>query len=375
MAQGEGGERTEKATPKRRSDERKKGNVFQSRDVTTILTLVAGFFIIRVFVGSFLERLQELYRRQVYRINDIPQLDTTVVMALFRELATLAATTLLPALFLIGLLAVLTVGFQTRWIWSTEQLKFKWERINPIKGFQRLLSLRSLVELTKSIIKIVVIIWLLYGKVMGTLEFLPLMMDWDLMQAARFVGKEIIGLILTVGVAFGAVAAIDYLYQWWEYEKSIKMTKQEIKDEYKQMEGDPQIKSRRRQKQREYAMARMMQAVKEADVVVRNPTHFAVALKYDLERDMAPIVLAKGQDHIALRIVAEAEAHSVPTVENKTLARSLYELTQIDEMIPPELFAPVAELLAWLFSQRQKGMIPAASASSHSHTIHSPIEG
>lgn len=375
MAQGEGGEKTEKATPKRRSDERKKGNVFQSRDVTTILTLVAGFFIIRVFVGSFLERLQELYRRQVYRINDIPQLDTTVVMALFRELATLAATTLLPALFLIGLLAVLTVGFQTRWIWSTEQLKFKWERINPIKGFQRLLSLRSLVELTKSIIKIVVIIWLLYGKVMGTLEFLPLMMDWDLMQAARFVGKEIIGLILTVGVAFGAVAAIDYLYQWWEYEKSIKMTKQEIKDEYKQMEGDPQIKSRRRQKQREYAMARMMQAVKEADVVVRNPTHFAVALKYDLERDMAPIVLAKGQDHIALRIVAEAEAHSVPTVENKTLARSLYELTQIDEMIPPELFAPVAELLAWLFSQRQKGMIPAASASSHSHTIHSPIEG
>lgn len=375
MAQGEGGEKTEKATPKRRSDERKKGNVFQSRDVTTILTLVAGFFIIRVFVGSFLERLQELYRRQVYRINDIPQLDTTVVMALFRELATLVATTLLPALFLIGLLAVLTVGFQTRWIWSTEQLKFKWERINPIKGFQRLLSLRSLVELTKSIIKIVVIIWLLYGKVMGTLEFLPLMMDWDLMQAARFVGKEIIGLILTVGVAFGAVAAIDYLYQWWEYEKSIKMTKQEIKDEYKQMEGDPQIKSRRRQKQREYAMARMMQAVKEADVVVRNPTHFAVALKYDLERDMAPIVLAKGQDHIALRIVAEAEAHSVPTVENKTLARSLYELTQIDEMIPPELFAPVAELLAWLFSQRQKGMIPAASASSHSHTIHSPIEG
>ncbi len=375
MAQGEGGERTEKATPKRRSDERKKGNVFQSRDVTTILTLVAGFFIIRVFVASFLERLQELYRRQVYRINDIPQLDTTVVMALFRELATLVATTLLPALFLIGLLAVLTVGFQTRWIWSTEQLKFKWERINPIKGFQRLLSLRSLVELTKSIIKIVVIIWLLYGKVMGTLEFLPLMMDWDLMQAARFVGKEIIGLILTVGVAFGAVAAIDYLYQWWEYEKSIKMTKQEIKDEYKQMEGDPQIKSRRRQKQREYAMARMMQAVKEADVVVRNPTHFAVALKYDLERDMAPIVLAKGQDHIALRIVAEAEAHSVPTVENKTLARSLYELTQIDEMIPPELFAPVAELLAWLFSQRQKGMLPAASASSHSHTIHSPIEG
>ena len=122
-------------------------------------------------------------------------------------------------------------------------------------------------------------------------------------------------------------------------------------------------------------MARMMQAVKEADVVVRNPTHFAVALKYDLERDMAPIVLAKGQDHIALRIVAEAEAHSVPTVENKTLARSLYELTQIDEMIPPELFAPVAELLAWLFSQRQKGMLPAASASSHSHTIHSPIEG
>lgn len=374
MAQNEGGERTEKATPKRRSDERKKGNVFQSRDVTTILSLVGGFFIIGFFVGSFLEQIQELYRRQVYRINDIPQLDTTVVMALFRELATLVATTLLPAIILTGLLTVLVVGFQTRWIWSTEQLKFKLERIDPIKGFKKLFALRSLVELAKSIIKIVVIIWLLYGKVMNTVEYLPLMMDWDLMQATRFVGKEMMGLVITVGIAFGAVAVIDYTYQWWEYEKNIKMTKQEIKDEYKQMEGDPQIKGKRRQKQREYAMSRMMQAVKEADVVVRNPTHFAVALKYDLEEDAAPLVLAKGQDHIALRIVEEAEANSVPTVENKALARSLYELAQIDEMIPPELFAPVAELLAWLFSQRQEvGMPPKAPHPSHD--TYSPIEG
>ena len=374
MAQNEGGERTEKATPKRRSDERKKGNVFQSRDVTTILSLVGGFFIIGFFVGSFLEQIQELYRRQVYRINDIPQLDTTVVMALFRELATLVATTLLPAIILTGLLTVLVVCFQTRWIWSTEQLKFKLERIDPIKGFKKLFALRSLVELAKSIIKIVVIVWLLYGKVMNTVEYLPLMMDWDLMQATRFVGKEMMGLVITVGIAFGAVAVIDYTYQWWEYEKNIKMTKQEIKDEYKQMEGDPQIKGKRRQKQREYAMSRMMQAVKEADVVVRNPTHFAVALKYDLEKDAAPLVLAKGQDHIALRIVEEAEANSVPTVENKALARSLYELAQIDEMIPPELFAPVAELLAWLFSQRQEGGMPP-KAPHPSHDTYSPIEG
>ncbi len=374
MAQNEGGERTEKATPKRRSDERKKGNVFQSRDVTTILSLVGGFFIMRLFVGSFLEQVQELYRRQVYRINDIPQLDTTVVMALFRELATLVATTLLPAIILIGILAVLVVGFQTRWIWSTEQLKFKFERIDPIKGFKKLFTLRSLVELAKSIIKIVVIVWLLYGKVMNTVEYLPLMMDWDLMQAARFVGQEIIGLVITVAIAFGAVAVIDYTYQWWEYEKNIKMTKQEIKDEYKQMEGDPQIKGKRRQKQREYAMSRMMQAVKEADVVVRNPTHFAVALKYDLERDAAPLVLAKGQDRIALRIVEEAEANNVPTVENKALARSLYQLAQIDEMIPPELFAPVAELLAWLFSQRQEGGV-SPKAPHYSHSTHSPIKG
>lgn len=241
MAQNEGGERTEKATPKRRSDERKKGNVFQSRDVTTILSLVGGFFIIGFFVGSFLEQIQELYRRQVYRINDIPQLDTTVVMALFRELATLVATTLLPAIILTGLWTVLVVGFQTRWIWSTEQLKFKLERIDPIKGFKKLFALRSLVELAKSIIKIVVIVWLLYGKVMNTVEYLPLMMDWDLMQATRFVGKEMMGLVITVGIAFGAVAVIDYTYQWWEYEKNIKMTKQEIKDEYKQIVGRQDI--------------------------------------------------------------------------------------------------------------------------------------
>lgn len=354
VASNEGGEKTEKATPKKRQDERKKGNIFTSKDVNTIVSLVASFVIMRFFIGGFIQKSQDFYQRQIYRINDFETLDVTVVMAMFRELAILFSTTVLPAIVLIAIVSVFIAGMQTKFLWSNEMLKPKLEKLNPIKGLKKLFSLRSLVELLKSIVKIVVIIALLYGKVMNTVSRLPLILEWEIMQTVAFVGKEIMSLIFTVGIAFGAIAALDYVYQWWEYEKNIKMSKQEIKDEYKQMEGNPEIKGKRREKQREYAMARMMQAVKEADVVVRNPTHFAVALKYKLDEDIAPIVIAKGQDNIALRIVEEAELHSIPTIEDKPLARSLYELAAIDEMIPPELFQPVAEILAWLFSQKQQ---------------------
>lgn len=351
---GEGGEKTEKASPKKREDERKKGNIFQSKDVTTIVSLLAAFFTMQFFTASFLEQVQLNYANQMRRALTAQALGAEDMMALIREGFLLFAQTILPALAVMALVSVVAVGAQTRFLFSYEQIKFKFERIDPLRGFRRLFSLRSLVELVKSILKITLLTWLLYGNVRKVVALLPAMIDWDINQAAAYTGGEIMSLIVSVGIAFGAVAAADFLYQWWEYERNIRMTKQEVKDEYKQMEGNPEVKSARRQKQREFAMNRMMQKVKEADVVVRNPTHFAVALKYTIDVDPAPMILAKGQDLVALKIVEEAEKHGVATVENKPLARGLYEAGNIEDLIPAEFYQPVAELLAWLYSTKEK---------------------
>jgi flagellar biosynthetic protein FlhB len=346
----QGGEKTEKASPKRREDERKKGNIFLSKDVTTIVSLVVSFYAVGFFVDFFLRQIQENYSLQMARIINLHTLTTGDVMAIYLEAIILFAITAIPPMVIIALITVLAVGAQTRFLFSYEQIKFKLERIDPIKGFKRLLSLRSLVELVKSIIKIAVLTYLLYRNIQRAILLVPQMLEWDILQGVAYAGQEIMALILSTAIAFGVVAAADYLYQYWEYEKGIRMTKQEVKDEYKQLEGNPEIKSARRQKQREYAQRRMMQQVKEADVVVRNPTHFAVALKYDMNSDSAPRVLAKGQDLLAARIVAEAEKWGIVMVENPPLARSLYELADVDEFIPAELYQSVAELLAWLYT-------------------------
>ncbi|MDL2232215.1 flagellar biosynthesis protein FlhB [Ruminococcaceae bacterium OttesenSCG-928-L11] len=344
-------EKTEQASPKKREDERKKGNIFMSKDITTVVSLVVSFYVISYFIGGFLSQVKENYTLQMSRIVNVDVLGTGEVMNIMTEILVLIGTTALPAMAIIGLVIFLAVGAQTRFLFSYEQIKFKMERIDPIKGFQRLFSLRSLVELVKSLIKIVVLTWILYSNIQKAFFYVPQMLEWDLYQGAVYAGQEILSLVRTTGIAFGAVAALDYLYQRWEYEKNIRMTKQEVKDEYKQMEGNPEIKSARRQKQREYAQRRMMQQVQDADVVVRNPTHFAIALKYSLDEDFAPKVLAKGQDKIAEKIIAEAEKYDIIMVENPPLARSLYELAEVDDYIPAELYQAVAELLAWLYTR------------------------
>jgi len=350
----EGGEKTEKATGKRRQDERKKGNIFMSKDVTTLSSVIVGFCALRLFIGSIIERLQEIYRTQVTRAADITTVTTGTVMQIFKETILVLVTTILPVMMITGFAAIVVTGFQTKFLFSKEALKVKFSRLNPLQGIKKLFSLRSLVELLKSLLKVVLIVYLLYGKVLHSFSFLPQILDWDIMQAAAFTGDQIFSLIFSVTIAFGALAAADYFYQWYEYEKSIKMTKQEVKDEYKQMEGDPKVKSARRQKQQEMAMKRMMQQVKDSDVIVRNPTHFAVALQYKLNRDATPRILAKGKDRVALRIVEEAEKHHISTVENKPLARSLYEVGQVNQEIPPDFYQPVAEILAWLYSTNEK---------------------
>ena len=354
MADGPGGERTEKASPKKREDERKKGNIFISKDVATVFSLTISFFILRFFIPNFMLAVQENYRTQLTRAGYVGTLDIPLAQSLFRELLMLFGTTILPAIVLISFVGVLSYGLQTRFLLSKEPLKFKPERIHPAKGIKKLFSLRSLIELLKSFIKIAALTWILYGNVQGLIADLPGMMDWDITWAFFYTGSRIFALIMSVMVALAIIAAADFLYQRWEYEKSIRMTKQEVKDEYKQLEGNPEIKGARKQKQWEYAVGRMVQTVRDADVVVKSTARFAVALKYNPGSDAAPAVLAKGRDKTAQRITQKADEYKVICIENRSLAKELYESAKIDEVIPARFFAPVAELLAELYSQNKK---------------------
>ena len=347
------GEKTEKATPKKREDERKKGRVAKSQDVNTALILLFCFILIAV-LGSFmkdhmLSLYQTTFTEYVHMELDIDSVKLLTISAL--EKFALIVAPVMAIAFIISIAAnVLQVGF----LFTTEPLKFDLKKIDPIKGAKRIFSLRAIVELLKSFLKIVFI---------GTITFAVIWIYKDEMMmlalkqpenAVAFFGRVtiIMGIAATIALIF--LAVLDYMYQRYDYEKNIRMSKQDIKDEHKNIEGDPLIKSRLREKQRQIAMSRMMEEVPKADVVITNPTHFAVAIKYDESIASAPVVLAKGTDDIALKIKEIAEEHHIMTVENKPLARALYETVEINEVIPEQFYQAVAEILAFVYQTEKK---------------------
>ena len=223
-----------------------------------------------------------------------------------------------------------------------------------MQGFKRLFSLRSVIEAVKGILKITILLVLIFNYFKKVALSFAQFLDMELGESCAILFEDIINLVLQIAVAFVALAFFDYLYQWWDYERQLKMSKQEIKEEYKQTEGDPQVKSKIKQIQRQRAQQRMMQQVPQADVVIRNPTHFAVALRYKPDLDNAPVVLAKGVDELALRIVKVAEEHQIATVENVPLAHALYDSTDLNREIPPELYGAVAEVLVYVLKLDQE---------------------
>lgn len=251
--------------------------------------------------------------------------------------------------------AAVTITFlQTRLNVSGESLKPKFSRISPMQGIRRLFSLRSIIEALKGFIKIVILLYIIYTCLRETL---PVFMNYpkvDIGQACMHLFSNTFSMIIKIIVAFVVLAAFDFLYQWWDYERQLRMTKQEIKEEFKQMEGDPQIKGKIKQMQRKIAQSRMMQQVPEADVVIRNPNHVAVALRYRPKEDKAPIVLAKGLDNVALRIVEVAQENQVSVVENVSLARSLYQQAELNQEIPADLYAAVADVIVYIFRLNEK---------------------
>jgi len=347
------GEKTEKATPKRRQEERKRGNIFQSREIVVIASLLILFYSLRALSPHILSSLQENTRKLILLTGEIDVLTISDTRKLFSDICILIATSVLPLLIIGGLVAIVFTMAQTRMLVTTKQIGFKMNRLNPLQGFKRMFSVRSMVEITKSLLKIAILGYIIYISLFDEILLLPRLMDMSIENALSYAGRLIMSVVTTSAAIFAVIAALDYLYQWWDYERNIRMTKQEIKEEFKETEGDPLIKSRIKERQRAISQMRMMQNVPKADVVIRNPTHYAVALQYDPDKNNAPVVVAKGADKLALRIIREAEKHDIIITENKPLARALYESVEVDREIPAEFYQAVAEVLVFVYNLRK----------------------
>ena len=343
------GNKTEKATPKKRRDERKKGNVFKSQDAVAVASLLGTFATLWLLTGAFAQQLAGFMTLCLTSAGGQPQeIGNLSVELPVQGIMVIARTVGIVALAAI-LCAVAATFAQTKFLVSTESLKPKFSRLNPLEGFKRLFSLKSVIETLKNLIKIVVLMAIIFLSIRDMFLESSRYLYADLGAAAAHLVQMAWGMVMRICIAFVVVAAMDFFYQWWDYERQMKMTKQEVKEEYKQMEGDPQVKGKIKEIQRRRAQQRMMQQVPGADVVIRNPTHFAVALRYKPEQDEAPIVLAKGQDSLAARIVQMAEQHHIPTIENVPLARALYAQAELNQEIPPDLYEAVAEVLVYIF--------------------------
>ena len=342
------GSKTEKATPKKRRDERKKGNVFLSQDVVSVATLIAASAMLFLMGPMVIREIKSFITFCIQECSDAQSL-----MAVFPEIGkrsiTLILKTAFPGLLVTGLFAIIATFAQTRMLVSSALLKPKFSRINPLQGFKKLFSLRSIMEALKGILKITLLGIVIYMSLIAIFEESTTYLYAGVSASCDHLFGEARSMVIKIVVAFVALAAADFLYQWWYFEKEMRMSKQELKEEYKMTEGDPQLKGKIKETQRKRAQMRMMQQVPKADVVIRNPTHFAVALRYRPNIDAAPVVLAKGQDELALRIVRVAENAGVTVMENVPLARALYAQTDINHEIPPELYGAVAEVLVYIF--------------------------
>ena len=349
------GSKTEKATPKKRRDERKKGNVFLSQDAVAVVTLLGSFSVFWMMSGRIAEQLTGFMR---FCFTQVDLAGGLAVDDMLRELTMqalgLMARTVLPITLVTAGCAVVATFAQTRLLVSGELMKPKFNRINPLEGFKRLFSLKSVINALKGILKISILMVIVYFSIENMFHESAKYLYVDLRASCTHLFSQGVSMVVKIALAFIALAALDILYQWWDYERQIRMSKQEIKEEYKQTEGDPQIKGKIKEMQRKRAQSRMMQQVPQADVVIRNPTHFAVALRYHPDEDAAPIVLAKGQDSLALRIVKVAEEHKVAVIENVPLARALYADAELDREIPPEFYNAVAEVLVYIFRLNEK---------------------
>ena len=354
--EGAGGEKTEQATPKKLEDARKEGQVAKSMDLVTGFMLLGMFVGLKLFCGYMGTKMLESFHYVYSRINLILSngLDLNRMAALTRECSISILLISMPLM-----LIALVVGFgfnvaQVKWKPTGKPLKPKFNKLNPISGMKNLISIDKLMELLKSIAKVAVLTYVVYDTIKDKIGLLFQFYTYEIGTALVSVGDLIIQLGIKISMCFLVIAMVDYFYQKHKFAEDMKMTKQEVKDEYKNSEGDPQIKGKIKARMREASQRRMMQSLPEADVVITNPSHLAVALKYDKEKSTAPVVIAKGADYLAEKIKKIARENQIEIVENKPVARMLYYNVDVEQEIPPELYQAVAEVLAFVYHAKGK---------------------
>ncbi|GIW20997.1 MAG: flagellar biosynthetic protein FlhB [Candidatus Sericytochromatia bacterium] len=346
-------EKTEEPTPKRRREAREKGQVLKSKEVNTAALVLISAYSLSWFGKQIYINLFKLFTQT---IQELPYVDLTVPITLKYGVRFLLITLfcVLPIMFAVYVTAALVELLQVGILFTTKTLKPDLNKINPIKGFKRVFSMKSLVELVKSFIKTLIIGWVAYTVIRDNIGHIIGLIREPPEASFVLVGELVLKIAKKVAGAMVIIASLDYFYQRYEFEKSLKMSKQEVKDEYKQTEGDPHIKAKQRQKQRQIARGQVRQAVPQSSAVVSNPTHYAIALRYDPQNDEAPVVTTKGEDTMALLIKELAIKHDIPIFEDRELARAMYPVCVIDKPIPPEFYTAVAQIILKLMKEKQQ---------------------
>jgi flagellar biosynthetic protein FlhB len=347
-------EQTEKATPKRREEARGRGQVAKSPDLAGAVVFLAGVFVLHALTPAALGMLSSTLQEILWRIHEHQDFTIASVWMLFaRGFGGMAL--LLGVLFGAALAGSIAANvLQTGFVFSFVPVAPSFNKINPLMGIQRLFSKQVMVNFAKQLIKLAAVMIIIYTSVASNVNTLMTLGGLAPGQMVTFVGELIYGIGWKFGTLLVLIGVLDYFYEKWQYEESLKMTKQEVKDEYRQSEGNPEVRGAVKRRQREFARRRMMAAVPKATVVVTNPTHFAVALEWDELKMEAPVVTAKGADLVAKRIREIAQQHGVPIMENPPLARTLYAKVELDQAIPPNLYAGVAQVIAFVYKLKRR---------------------
>jgi len=357
MAEENKDQKTEDASSKRISDTQEKGNFAQSREISSSFVLLASIITFSIGGKNATETVIKTWYSNLAEMGTL-NLNSSELFGLMKWNMQNFFYIVAPILIIIMLAGVLASVFQTGGLkFSLKPLSPKWNKLNPLKGFGRIFSKNSVVELFKSLFKISIVSIIAYQTINSHWGEIPVLMGYGVGQTLLFMGEVMVEIMIKVLLVMIFLAALDFSFQKYTYLENLRMTKQEVRDERKDLEGNPQIKQRIRSVQMEMVRRRMMAAVPEADVVITNPTHFSVAIKYDTENDAAPVVVAKGQNEIALKIREIAKESNIPLVEDKPLARTLYKTVDVGQLIPASLYKAVAEILAYVFKLKGKTSI------------------
>ncbi len=355
---GPGGEKTEPATQKKLDEARKEGQVAKSKEIVNALSLLVSFVVLKAVVGSMGGNILDLFK---YVYNIIPtysltayDMNMSVAMGILGEVGLKLAIIVLPVAIVALVIGFLGEIAQVKWRPTAKPLQPKLDKLNPVNGFKKIFSAQSLVNLLKSVAIVAICAYIIYSELSKQFMLLYNLYDITLMDGIRATGEIVFDIMIKISAVYLVIGFVDIIYQRKKFNDDMMMTKQEVKDEYKNTEGDPIIKGQQRRRMREASQRRMMQALPEADVVITNPTHFAVAIKYDLSVAKAPYVIAKGEDFLAQKIKEEARKYDIEIYENKPLARALYSGVEVGQEIPQELYQAVAEVLAYVYNVKNK---------------------